>query len=225
MTLAAILSVNRHILTGGGLILVNRGIIDQTELDTAIGAIITLIGLAWAIIDKKGRKGNANALPVVAVLVIPALLVLVAPMSGCAHLTPEQKQELTNRLVKGVSTFALSMAAHEFVESNPEYKPYVRALSMSFTQAGEDGIVEFDEVYAMVDGYLKDNIEDPFYRLAVRQLLTESLADYASLAQDTTDTDPRLSEALKKIGLALAMAVEPTTASGPEGISPEFFAL
>lgn len=50
-----IMGLVRHILTFGGGFVVAQGHIDITQLETAIGAIVTLVGLVWSAIDKKDR--------------------------------------------------------------------------------------------------------------------------------------------------------------------------
>lgn len=52
----AILGVIRHLLTsiGGGL--VAGGLATQDDLTTAIAAVMTLIGFAWSLWDKKSRQ-------------------------------------------------------------------------------------------------------------------------------------------------------------------------
>jgi len=46
----------RHILTAAGGGLVAKGMLAQTELEMAIGAIVTLAGVIWSAIAK--RKGK-----------------------------------------------------------------------------------------------------------------------------------------------------------------------
>jgi hypothetical protein len=48
-----ILGLVRHVLTIGGGFLVAKGTIDAPGLDTAVGALIAIIGVAWSIFDKK----------------------------------------------------------------------------------------------------------------------------------------------------------------------------
>ena len=50
---AAIMGVIRHILTtvGGGLVV--SGALSGDELNQAIGAIVTLAGIAWSVISKR----------------------------------------------------------------------------------------------------------------------------------------------------------------------------
>jgi hypothetical protein len=51
-----ILGIVRHVLTFGGGILVTKGILDAPGLDTAIGAVITLVGAVWSILEKRNRE-------------------------------------------------------------------------------------------------------------------------------------------------------------------------
>ncbi len=46
----------RHILTAAGGALVTKGMIAQTELELAVGAVITLAGIIWSAVAK--RKGK-----------------------------------------------------------------------------------------------------------------------------------------------------------------------
>ena len=48
-----ILGLVRHILTIGGGFLVAKGTIDAPGLETAVGALVTIIGVAWSILDKR----------------------------------------------------------------------------------------------------------------------------------------------------------------------------
>ncbi len=48
-----VLGVARHILTALGGSLVAAGWLPGTDLDTAIGAIVTLIGIAWSAYEKR----------------------------------------------------------------------------------------------------------------------------------------------------------------------------
>ena len=48
-----VLGLVRHILTFGGGLLVTKGAIDAPGLDTLVGAIVTIIGVAWSIWAKR----------------------------------------------------------------------------------------------------------------------------------------------------------------------------
>jgi hypothetical protein len=51
-----VLGFVRHALTFGGGFLVTNGTVTASDLEMGIGAIVTLIGLAWSIFDKKKKK-------------------------------------------------------------------------------------------------------------------------------------------------------------------------
>lgn len=48
-----ILGFVRHILTFGGGYIAAKGVVDQAVANEAIGALMTLIGVAWSMADKK----------------------------------------------------------------------------------------------------------------------------------------------------------------------------
>lgn len=54
-----ILGVVRHSLTAGGGALVTSGLANAQSLDEAVGAIMTLIGVAWSIWEKYKSKKQA----------------------------------------------------------------------------------------------------------------------------------------------------------------------
>lgn len=53
MNKEAVLGVVRHILTFGGGYLVASDIIPQGEVEAAVAALVTLIGLVWSIMQKR----------------------------------------------------------------------------------------------------------------------------------------------------------------------------
>jgi hypothetical protein len=50
------LGVLRHVLTFGGGYLTSSGVVSASDLEAAIGAIVTLIGVAWSIYEKQKGK-------------------------------------------------------------------------------------------------------------------------------------------------------------------------
>jgi hypothetical protein len=56
MSKDVILSVVRHVLTGAGALISSNGLATSGEVETGVGALVTLIGIAWAIYDKR-KKG------------------------------------------------------------------------------------------------------------------------------------------------------------------------
>lgn len=51
----AILGVVRHGLTAAGGGLVTSGVLDAAAAQTAVGAIVALIGVIWSVIEKRQR--------------------------------------------------------------------------------------------------------------------------------------------------------------------------
>jgi hypothetical protein len=51
-----ILGFARHLLTAAGGFLVAKGNFDAADLDTIVGAAVTLAGAVWSALDKRGRK-------------------------------------------------------------------------------------------------------------------------------------------------------------------------
>lgn len=56
MNFDVIMGLVRHLLTFVGGILVSRGLIDAGVLEQAIGAVITLAGAAWSVVNKNQLK-------------------------------------------------------------------------------------------------------------------------------------------------------------------------
>ena len=54
-----ILGVLRHGLTAGGGALVTNGLANSQTLDEAVGALMTLVGVAWSIWEKYKSKKQA----------------------------------------------------------------------------------------------------------------------------------------------------------------------
>lgn len=53
MNRVVVLGVIRHALTFVGGIFVAKGLVDETLLPEITGAVITLVGAVWSILDKK----------------------------------------------------------------------------------------------------------------------------------------------------------------------------
>jgi len=48
-----IIGVIRHVLTFVGGFLVTKGIVDDATLSQGIGALVSLLGVVWSVVDKK----------------------------------------------------------------------------------------------------------------------------------------------------------------------------
>jgi hypothetical protein len=47
--------IARHLLTAAGGAMVAKGVVDAGTAEAAIGALVTLAGVAWSIWEKKAR--------------------------------------------------------------------------------------------------------------------------------------------------------------------------
>lgn len=59
MNREAVLGIVRHILTFGGGYIAAKGIADQALVNEAIAALVTLIGVAWSVANKKAATPAA----------------------------------------------------------------------------------------------------------------------------------------------------------------------
>lgn len=223
MNKEAVMGLIRHLLTFAGGVFVAQGYLDdQSQAAEGVGALMTLIGLGWSLAVKK-KSAKLDVAPLIVWLLLPVMVMATAlSQVGCQSLTPEQRSDLTERLIKGVSTLALSIAAHEIGEKNPDLKPVLIGLSqtITFAAAAKPDLPALEE---QVQGYLQTKIDDPYYRMLVSQTLSETLAAYGAFREAAPD-DPRVALALEKIALALRLAVEPPD-TGPPASGASVFAL
>ena len=61
MNQEVILGIIRHVLTGAGSVLVAKGYTDAAGLESAVGAVLTLAGLIWSAMHKKGVEKQIEA--------------------------------------------------------------------------------------------------------------------------------------------------------------------
>jgi hypothetical protein len=54
MAIESILGFVRHALTFGGGFFVQSGVATQDEITTGVAAVVTLIGIVWSVLQKKG---------------------------------------------------------------------------------------------------------------------------------------------------------------------------
>jgi len=50
-----ILGLIRHLATFGGGLLVTKGVTDAGTVETAAGALVTIVGIIWSVIEKRNR--------------------------------------------------------------------------------------------------------------------------------------------------------------------------
>jgi len=54
-----ILGIVRHVLTGLGSVLVTKGLTDAAGVESAVGALIALMGFIWSVVAKtRGQKSE-----------------------------------------------------------------------------------------------------------------------------------------------------------------------
>jgi hypothetical protein len=56
MSKDVILGLIRHVLTAAGGLLVAKGRLDVTDMDTIAGAVVTIIGGIWSVYDKRQKS-------------------------------------------------------------------------------------------------------------------------------------------------------------------------
>ena len=50
-----ILGLVRHALTFGGGFLASKGIVEASQVEIAVGAIVTLVGIVWSALSKSNK--------------------------------------------------------------------------------------------------------------------------------------------------------------------------
>jgi len=56
-----VLGIVRHILTTVGGVLVTNGTLSDSDLQAAIGGLMTVIGVVWSVVEKQQAKRAAEA--------------------------------------------------------------------------------------------------------------------------------------------------------------------
>ncbi len=56
MSKDVILGFIRHLLTFGGGLVASSGFILASDVELGVGAIVTLVGIAWSAFDKRSRQ-------------------------------------------------------------------------------------------------------------------------------------------------------------------------
>ena len=55
MQMTFFLAMLRHLLTFGGGALVAKGVADQGTVDAVTGAVLTIVGAVWSLVEKRQR--------------------------------------------------------------------------------------------------------------------------------------------------------------------------
>jgi len=150
----AIIGLIRHILTFAGGFVVASGDIAEPQLDTLVGALVTVVGIVWSVLEKRKKKSIPTA--IVPMLLIPLMVACVALPSGCVRgvdgevtMDPNAKTFLTNaakvavligvsHATAGVSELApftgvLSSGINNIFASNEDPKEIGNELKMLFS--------------------------------------------------------------------------------------------
>lgn len=101
MNKTTLLALLRHGLTTAGGALAAKGVADSAEVEQLAGALVTIIGVVWSIVEKRNRAGAAPAAPAVppgtaALLLLFGLLFLTP---GCTSFVVEQGDASPERTI------------------------------------------------------------------------------------------------------------------------------
>lgn len=99
--------VLRHLMTVGGGYFISQGVMDRSELETAIAAVITLIGVAWSVMSKLSAKAQGTQTTVPPGQIAGILLISVCVLaSGCVSSTLEQVRRHDAKIISARVTAA-----------------------------------------------------------------------------------------------------------------------
>lgn len=57
-----ILAILRHAATFGGGVLTSQGLASADDINTGAGALVTLVGVVWSILEKRARRNAGGQL-------------------------------------------------------------------------------------------------------------------------------------------------------------------
>lgn len=140
MNKESILGIVRHVLTFGGGAVAAKGYGDSADMEQIVGAVLTIIGVVWSIVDKRGRASTPT--PTAGKVALFGLAGLVAGalvMAGCqsARLEPGGAYAPlpTTNVVTGVVTPA----------NAPDMAFYATDAAYSLAYASLDGAFTFEK--------------------------------------------------------------------------------
>lgn len=123
----AIIGLIRHVLTFGGGYFVATGQIDEVDVQEIVGALATLVGVVWSVINKHPGWFKKAQIPVI---LIPFLLVFTVVPPGCVTypdgttgIDPAAKTFLVNA-AKVATLVGISVAGSEI----PFLSPFLPTL-------------------------------------------------------------------------------------------------
>jgi len=127
-----VLAILRHLLTVAGGSIATNGTLSSSELEQGIGAVLTLAGICWSVLEKRARARAAGAtsqpsdprgqtLPILLACILPAALLF----PGCA--TPGESGGLTPQRVERITRLAVWTTTTAWTIKRPESEPAFRS--------------------------------------------------------------------------------------------------
>ena len=150
-----VLGLIRHLLTLGGGFFINQGVMDKSEMETAIAAVITLIGVIWSVAVKMSAKQPADSVQKTAFLpmVILGCLMLLFT-SGCA----------TTANDVAMAKIAAGTASDYYAQPNSATYMEFEGSNVTFSISGASklvfsGPIPAKSIYPREEGALKTVVE------------------------------------------------------------------
>ena len=150
-----VLGLIRHLLTLGGGFFINQGVMDKSQMETAIAAVITLIGVIWSVAVKMSAKQPADSVQKTAFLpmVILGCLMLLFT-SGCA----------TTANDVAMAKIAAGTASDYYAQPNSATYMEFEGSNVTFSISGASklvfsGPIPAKSIYPREEGALKTVVE------------------------------------------------------------------
>jgi len=110
----SILGLVRHVLTFAGGTLLANGLASESEVTDLVGAVITIVGVVWSIIEKRNRVATGGGGPAAVGLLVCCLGAVWLLQSGCSTTGLYKVVASTELMVdKSMSVFAEYVVAAE----------------------------------------------------------------------------------------------------------------
>ena len=103
--------VLRHALTAIGGWMVGQGYISDGDVELGVGAILTLVGIVWSIVEKHQRKISGIA---------PTAILLILFLVSCAGVTPRQQFYMSEVAFSGAQSAAIAYLSTPYGKEAPK---------------------------------------------------------------------------------------------------------
>jgi len=180
MNKETILGLLRHILTFGGGAAVTKGLADEADATAIIGALISLVGAIWSVIEKR-KRASAGIVPTIIALGALSFLLLSSP--GCGTLDKSGvyrgDQLLYQSELTTVTSYGLLKTYLEWERDNEAALARWPAIHQSAKHIEANWQQWFKTAYALHDAYKLDPSQENAAALntalkVIRAALTES---------------------------------------------------